>query len=179
MELNKGEIEALRNSEKGGFTEESIALLIHDKAPDKVKYWADRVLEEHRREEKAKAKERERYLNSPVPYREYHLLEDKIVASVNPLIANVYITIDILQAKGIITDEERAAFSAEDKCVSCTSVRPPAGGYCPEVLTRGGGRVVTTQDAWPSVKPIFYIPESRSIVDKVLQCSLYEKKIYR
>lgn len=168
MELTTEDIAVLRDDKKGGFTDESIALLIHDKAPQKVKYAANKILNEYRRELKAEAKAKKDYERNPVTRGEVNNLENKIAACVNPLIENVYVTADILEAKEIITKDERDAFVAEDVCEGCTSVRPLVGGYCPEVLTKGGGKAITSHDVWPSVE--------YSLVDKVLQCSLYEKK---
>ena len=165
MELTRDDIEILRNDEKGGFTEETIALLMHDKAPEEVVSSAKEILKQHRRNLKRKAKKEEAYLKGPVSRGEYNGLIQKIASSVNPLIANVDVIGSILNAKGLITDSERAAFNQVDLCPSCTGKRPVAGGHCPPPK---GTRRITTFDVWPEV--------DYKLVDKVLQCPLYKAK---
>ena len=165
MKLTKDDIEVLRNDEKGGFTEESIARLMDGKASAEVTSSAKETLKQHRRDVRRRAKKEEIYLKSPVSRGEYNALIQKIATSVNPLISNVDTVAGILNAKGLITDNERVAFSQIDLCPSCTGKRPVAGGHCPPPK---GTRRITTFDVWPEV--------DYKVVDKVMQCPLYKKK---
>lgn len=68
MKLTNEEIGVLKNGGREGaiFTEEDITMLVNDTAPEKTKYWAEKILKQWRQETGNRQKQEARNLQQPV-----------------------------------------------------------------------------------------------------------------